>query len=191
MASNEKFGVENGTDMILVLLQTGGKTKPKDEEIVGLTRLIKLIFLLKKETSLAKYLDDFSYEAYNYGPYSSEVFDSLQALINAGLIQTQTSVSSQYIEESDRFEIQEQASSESTDIPRTIIYQLTDDGRTVATVLIESLSYEERMEVERIKRRYNSLDLKRLLRYVYEKYPASTTKSVIRNEVLYQEKNCI
>ena len=186
MASNEKIDVDNGTDMILVLLKAGGKKKPEDEEIVGLTRLIKLIFLLKNETPLAKYLNDFSYEAYNYGPYSSEVFDSLQALINAGLIQTQASVSSEYIEESDRFEIMGQASSENiTDIHGTIIYQLTDDGRTVASALIKSLSDEERKEIERIKRQYNSIDLKRLLLYVYKKYPSSTTESVIRNEVLY------
>ncbi len=186
LSSDETISVENGTDMLLVLLHAGGKTKPEDEEIVGITKLGKLVFLLKNETVLAKYLNDFSYEAYNYGPYSSEVFDSLQALINAGLVRTRKGESSGYIEESDRYEIEEQANSENmAGIGKTTIYELTDEGRTVATALMQSLSDDERKEIENIKKKFNSIDLKQLLRYVYTKYPESTTESVIRDEVLY------
>jgi len=183
MSNNEVFKVDNGTDVILTLLFAGGRRKPENEEIVGNTKLVKLMFLLAHETSLKKYLTDFPYDAYNFGPYSSQLFDALQALINAGLVKTKSSDSEGYLEEADRFHIERQAI-ENTESPKTtIIYSLSSEGRVVASTLFRSLTQAEQEELTTIKRAFNSIPLRKLLQYVYRKYPKFTTESVIREYV--------
>jgi len=183
MTTTEVIPVENGADVILLLLFAGGSRKPENEEIVGNTRLVKLMFLLEHKTSLKKYLTDFTYDAYNFGPYSSELFDALQALINAGLIKVERSDAEGYLDEADRFQIERQAT-DSADSPKTtIIYSLSSEGKTVASTLFKSLSGLEQEELTTIKKTFNSILLRKLLQYVYRKYPKFTTESVIREYV--------
>lgn len=180
---NEALPVENGTDVILTLLFAGGNRKPENEEVVGNTRLVKLIFLLEHETRLKKYLTDFKYDAYNFGPYSSELFDAMQALINAGLVKAERSDTEGYLDEADRYQIESQAMDDGDSPRSTIVYSLTSEGRKVGASLYESLSEEEKDELIGLKRRFNSVNLRRLLQYVYRKYPKFTTESVIRDYV--------
>jgi uncharacterized protein YwgA len=183
MESVPSIKVENGTDTILTLLFAGGVKKDQNEEIVGNTRLVKLIFLLEQETTLKRYLADFKYDAYNYGPYSSELFDAVQALNNAGLVQVKDLESEGFLDEADRYQVESQAA-DNADSPRsTRVYGLTNDGLTVAQALYRSLSKQERDELTDIKTRFNSISLKRLLQYVYRKYPKFTTESVIKDYV--------
>lgn len=176
--------VENGSDLILALLFAGGARENENEEIVGNTRLDKLMFLLGKETSLKKYIEtNFKFDAYNFGPYSSELFDSVQALVNAGLIEIKRSDSEEYLDEADRYQIEQQLEENEESPKTTVIYSLTPEGRTVASVLFQSLSKTEQAELVSIKRAFNSIDLKRLLRYVYHKYPESASQSVIKEEI--------
>jgi len=63
-------------------------------------------------------------------------------------------------------------------------FELTDDGIKVAETLFNSMDQQQREEIERVKSRFNSLDLRQLLRYVYKKYPESTTESKIKDYVL-------
>jgi uncharacterized protein YwgA len=183
MESVPSIKVENGTDMILTLLFAGGVKKSQNEEIVGNTRLVKLIFILEQETNLKKYLTDFNYDAYNYGPYSSELFDALQALINAGLVKAGMSESEGFLDEADRYQVEIEAA-ENADSPKsTMVYSLTGDGMKVATALYNSLSANEQSELNEIKSRFNSISLRQLLQYVYRKYPKFTTASVIKDYV--------
>lgn len=68
MTTTEIIPVETGTDLILTLLFAGGDKKKNNEEIVGNTRIDKLVFLLEKETTLKKYIQDFTFDAYNFQP---------------------------------------------------------------------------------------------------------------------------
>jgi len=183
MASVLSIKVENGTDIILTLLFAGGARKNENEEIVGNTRLVKLIFLLEQETSLRKYLTDFKYDAYNYGPYSSELFDALQALTNASLVKAGKSESEGFLDEADRYQVEMQAADDTDSSKSTVVYSLSGDGMEVATALYYSLSKNEQSELRDIKTRFNSMSLRQLLQYVYRKYPKFTTASVIRDQV--------
>lgn len=169
--------VENGNDLVLVLLFAGGPRKTENEEIVGNTRLDKLMFLLEKETSLKKYIEtNFIFDAYNFGPYSSELFDSVQALVNAGFIEIKRSESEEYLDEADRYQIEQQLEENGESPKTTAIYSLTPEGRTIASALFQSLSKTEQEELVSIKRTFNSINLKRLLHYVYQKYPGSESQ---------------
>ncbi len=140
MNETEEVRVENGTDLILALLYAGGTKRERDEEIIGNTRLDKLVFLLEQETSLKKYLTDFKFDAYNFGPYSSEVFDSIQALINSGLVKADPLESEGYLDEADRYEIEDQTLDNVPGPKKTIVYSLTPEGRIVGSALFNSLS---------------------------------------------------
>ena len=183
MSENETIPVENGADLILALLFAGGGRTAENEEIVGNTKLVKLMFLLKHETSLKKYLKEFRYNAYNFGPYSSELFDALQALINAGLVKTETSESEGYLDEADRFQVERQAVDDAESPKTTIIYSLTPEGKIVGSALFRALTQSEQKELTTVKKVFNSSTLRKLLQYVYRKYPEFTTESVIRDYV--------
>jgi len=183
MLESEIIPVENGTDLLLALLFAGGSRKAENEEIVGNTRLVKLMFLLAHETSLRKYLTDFTYDAYNFGPYSSELFDALQALINAGLVKTEESDSEGYLDEADRFQVEREVVDDAESPKTTIIYTLPPEGKKVGSALFRALTPSEQKELTTIKRVFNSSTLRKLLQYVYRKYPKFTTESVIKDYV--------
>jgi hypothetical protein len=183
MNQAEQVLVENGTDLILALLYAGGAKKDKNEAIVGNTRLDKLVFLLEQETTLKKYLKDFNFDAYNFGPYSSEVFDSVRALINSGLVKAEQLESGAFLDEADRYQFEEQTLDSDPGPRKTVVYSLTPEGEVVGSALFDSLLPREREELISLKKSFNSIELKRLLQYVYRKYPASTTESVIRDYI--------
>ncbi len=67
------------------------------------------------------------------------------------------------------------------------VYSLTQDkGIKLIEVLKERgrITEDDIRIVERIKSRYNGLNLDDLLRYVYTKYPESTKKSKIIDKIL-------
>jgi|SRR6267143_2990692 len=183
MQEPELIRVDSGTDVILAFLYAGGTRKPKNEEIFGNTRLDKLLFLLEQETTLKKYLTEFNYEAYNYGPYSSEVFDAIQALINAGLVKADSSPSEGFLDEADRYQIETDVLDNISSPKETIVYSLTPEGEKVGSALFQTLSKEEQEQLISIKTKFNSISLRKLLQYVYRKYPSFTTESVIREYV--------
>jgi uncharacterized protein YwgA len=187
MTTTEIIPVETGTDLILTLLFAGGEKKKNNEEIVGNTRIDKLVFLLEKETTLKKYIQDFTFDAYNFGPYSSQLFDALQALVNAGLVKTSTAAeeteSDEYLDEADRYQIELQLEESSESAKTVIEYSLTPEGEKVASALWQSLSKSEQDEIVAIKSKFNSISLRRLLQYVYRKYPESTIRSVIKDQI--------
>lgn len=187
MTVTEIIPVETGTDLILTLLFAGGERKKSNEEIVGNTRIDKLMFLLEKETTLKKYIRDFTFDAYNFGPYSSQLFDALQALVNAGLVKASsaavTTESDAYLDEADRFQIEFQVDEGSESGKTVTQYSLMPEGEKVASALWQSLSKSEQDEIGNIKSKFNSISLRRLLQYVYQKYPESTVKSVIKDQI--------
>ena len=184
--------IESGMDALMALLYAPGATGKPGEEIRGITRFEKLLFLLAKETVFQRYLSkDFEFEAYDYGPFSVEVFDHLEALQDANLIETRIIESKHRTESFDALEIESDIITDDSlfdmlrdDTKKLNIYKLTTNGMTVAKTLYESLIEEERRQLREIKTRFNSMPLHRLLRYIYTKYPEEAKESVIREEVL-------
>src|SRR5438477_569412 len=62
----------------------------------------------------------------------------------------------------------------------TDAFQLTAEGRKKAEEIWSRLSSDERQKFIGLKRRFNKISLKQLLRYVYKKYPEYTEASEIK-----------
>lgn len=80
-------GYKNKAELILALLFAGDQEFPTSIE--GITRLEKLIFLLKEEKGFLKEKtdeDNFNFIPFKMGPWSSEVYDEVDFLESLGLI---------------------------------------------------------------------------------------------------------
>lgn len=64
-------------------------------------------------------------------------------------------------------------------------FALTDRGRRYYEALRqEVLTEEKERELSQFKERFGSLPLRQLIRYVYNRYPELTEKSLIRDQIL-------
>ncbi len=79
----------SGKHIILLLLYSTGSSDQVNESISGRTRLMKMLFLFDKEIRKAFERDvgleiiDFPvFEPWHYGPFSKQVFDDLEFLVN-------------------------------------------------------------------------------------------------------------
>ena len=192
MGSQKTRLIESGMDVLMALLYAPGATGKDGEEIRGITRFEKLLFLLGKETKFQQYLSkDFEFEAYDFGPFSVEVFDNLEALEDAGFVETRIVGSKHRTETYDALEIESDVITDddllfmvADDTKKLKIYKLTTRGIKVGKTLYDSLTEEERRSLREKKTRFNSMPLNRLLRYIYTKYPEEAKESVIKEEVL-------
>jgi len=171
--------LKSGLDLLMVLLYANNRGK-----IEGITRLVKLLFLLIKEGGFQQFEKEYEFEAYNFGPWSARTFSFLESIGEMGLVSIQEKPFADYEEVADDF-----AEAEVAEIPelaqRTVkVFLLTDRGIKVGHVLYNRLSDTERQQLESIKRKFNMMRLDELLRYVYSKYYAYTKKSKIKAKVL-------
>ena len=175
--------LKSGLDLLLALLYAPGRDGRPAEEIRGITRLEKLVFLALEEAGFGSPATEFRYQAYDFGPYSREVVDYVAALEGLGLVTTREEKFESFKEVVDRV----MATGEIPPEERagTVgIYELTEKGRQVGRLAFERLTPDEQTRIEDLKKRYNSMDLSSLLTHVYRKYPAMTKKSKILDEIL-------
>lgn len=166
----------------------------------GITRLQKLLFLLGEEEGLRPIEGGYKFEAYKAGPYSPELYDDLEFLENLGLLKGEVTAEASEAEaaEVDRLSFDHLMGRDVEQSPEGAVdgvgaadtyeerrFQLTEKGRSR---LAELLQTEELLpvanKIRRIKSKYGKYSLKDLLYHVYTKYPAMTTESEIRDEVL-------
>jgi len=186
--------IDNRKDILLLLLLSPGRSQMKNEPISGRTRLIKLVYLFYEE--LAYHLPTFKkiaehnrheFIAYHFGPFSKDIYDDIQFLENADLIEEDSGDDLSIAEVSewrlfyddvliDRIESQEAAGDYS--VP---IFKLTEKGGTFTDELYNLLQKREQIALQEFKGKYNSLPLNTLLRYIYTTYPDFTIKSKIKN----------
>ena len=181
-----KGTVESGLDLILLLLYAKGSTGSLKEEIPDTTRLIKLLFLLINEGGFSRLKKDLKFEPKDFGPWSGDVFDAIEALKELELIETQKLPPNSFDEIADYVEWIEESRGDhasNTDKQKNT-YFLTSKGEKVSKSLYDELNSKERAQIEYIKGVFNRMDLNKLLHYVYSKYPESTIKSKIRNKIL-------
>jgi uncharacterized protein YwgA len=144
----------------LALLYAG-----EEHHIDGRTRFQKLIFLMQKEGNLDQLdpADTYRFEPYDYGPFSSSLYDDLDDHIERGLIED----SMEEIDEEDDIVKYE--------------YRLEQEGREfVEDRLSDSEIKRIVREAERIVKEYGSLRLPELIDVVYSKYPKYAENSVLR-----------
>jgi uncharacterized phage-associated protein len=177
--------IGSAANLLLLLLYAN-----ECEDIKGITRLEKLMYLLLKEGGFEEELkDDIHFEAYDFGPFSPEVYDVLEALKEKKIIQSRSEKYDTFGEVFDELlyrELEENPPIISSE--RTMeVYSLTEDkGMRLIQVLNErgKITEEDLKKVEQIKSKYNGLKLNDLLKYVYETYPESTKKSKIFNKIV-------
>ena len=175
-------------DIILLLLEANHKLLGK-EELSGITRLEKILFLLQKETSFEKVASFYNFMPLNFGPFSKEVYEAIEFLEGCELIQVRDRVHSSYyanvgeillLQEISEGEVTEATTGDDAGVTEKL-FSLTKDGHTVAQKLREAIEKRRPKDIEElygIIRRYGNLPLNQLIRYVYRRYPEMTVKSV-------------
>lgn len=186
----ESLRVENSMDLLITLLYVPGK-KGNAEPIEGITRLQKLMFLLQQQEKFSpKYLVDlaekYQYKAYKMGPFAKQLNQDIEELESAGIVAT---------ERLDYWLPDDKDSSPQTDadfdLPtrptkrvRSSRFLLSEDpGLKIGQELWESLTLKQRKELSDFKRFFNSLSLRQLLIFTYDKFPEYTHESTIKEHL--------
>lgn len=178
------------TDLLMLLLYSRGKSGKTNEPIVGITRLMKLLFLLKKEQNF----DQFEFEAYKMGPFSSDVYPELEFLQSFPTPDTPLVLSKNHIDPQapatpatpENFRLIEEASEQESALTSDEInkpFALSELGIKVAGELWQQVGSDNQAKIEKIKSQFGSLTLKELLRYVYKTYPDMTVNSEIKDQL--------
>lgn len=178
--------IDDLSDLLLLLLYVPGATGKIGEPVRGITRLQKMLFLLVQETEIGKKFDEkLSFQAYRYGPFSSELYDSIDFLKEMELVETKQQkydALTQKIEEIEYEEdyefVEEESESDTIEV-----FELGNVGRAMAEDIFEELDENQKNELEDIKKVVNSLPYLELIRFVYKKYPEYATVSEIKEKI--------
>jgi len=138
------------------------------KEIESRTRLMKILFLLKNEGGFRK--GNFHrFKPYIYGPFSKDIIFDLEELQDREFIE---------------LEYRQHPKHEFGKKAGIYIYRLTTKGESLVTELLEHVSPDTIRKIKKLKR-FNRMQLTRLLEYVYKHYPRYTTKSEIVEKILH------
>ncbi len=169
-------------DAIVLLLGAPAKSPALRGRLEGITRLEKLVFLLEQETPLGSYLTEQpDFLAYNFGPFSQKVYQAIETLSAAGLIQDSSSISAT---EEDSWEAGEIIGEQPDARYTTRDFELTPRGHKYYNALLKELPPATERIVENLKNQLAGLPLRQLIRYVYTRHPKLTERSVIRDQIL-------
>ena len=144
------------TDLLLLLLYVYDR-----RPVVGLTRLVKLLFLAQMEALpddplRARGCAPFDFVAHRFGPFTFDVYDEVEFLKSVKMM----------VDDDGQFCI-------------------TDKGcRFAEQRLLQRVPDDQIEGVEVVKKKHCEEELDDLLRYVYTKYPAYTVRSEILDRVL-------
>lgn len=168
-------------DAIVLLLGSPSKTPSLSNQLKGVTRLEKLLFLIEKESDLSELIiEDMEFSAHNFGPFSAKIYQMLEVLAAAGLVEDSSRYSTTT---EDSWETSE-VIGEPVDPYATRDFVLTERGQKYYRALISELPSGVEDALCEFKERFGGLPLRQLIRYVYQKYPRYTEKSLIKDEVL-------
>ena len=162
--------------------------------ISGLTRLQKLLYLLQEEGHIRPTDEEFQFEAYKAGPYSSKLYDDLEFLENLGLIRSEvTAEATEWeAEEIDQLSFDElmgtgdgPEASKTSDCYEEKRFTLTNEGLDRIRSLLKKPELAPVVTgIRKLKSQFASHSLSDLLYYVYTKYPDMTIQSEIKDQVL-------
>lgn len=169
-----------GSDLILLLLVAPTRHAQAVNRINGITRLEKLLFLIEQECDYESYVDErFNFIAYNYGPYSKEVYEAVDILKQAGLVEEERKITDSVLDNAEEL----LCSDTTTEISYERQFILTDNGEAVAKYLANHHSKLQK-KMSEIKNEYAGLTLQDLIFQVYTQYPDYAEKSHIREKIL-------
>lgn len=144
-------------------------------DVEGITKVQKLLFLIEEESELAEEYEDLSFEfkGYDYGPFSEQVYDEVELLVNMGALEV---VEPEY----DVSEIGGGPENEYAGKK----FQLTEKGEKISRQISGILEEDVENDLNEMMGEYNSMSLNELLEYVYTQYPEYTKKSKIKEDIL-------
>lgn len=179
--------LEDATDLLLALLYAPGASDSLAEPIEGRTRMQKLMFLLHQDVGpkqLVQEAKEYEYDAYKMGPYSKELTKTLEELQSAGIIKTERL---EYVLTDDTDpsteEIDSDPSTSEGKRVESLRYKLSHFGRDIAKQIWEGLTEQQQDGLKEFKSYFNSLSLRQLLIFTYDRFPDFTTESVIKDDL--------
>lgn len=184
-----------GKKFLLILLYSPINGNKYNTPITGRTRLMKMVFLFKEEI-LPEFKKDVSFDEinipeyfpWNYGPFSKDLLNDLEFLINQEYIKSETSKYTPIEAELDEYEFwvndmddfREREYEEET-------FKLTEEkGIPKALEIWQLLTENQQQILIEFKKLLQSAPLDRILEYVYKKYQEKgyIDKSLIRDRYL-------
>jgi hypothetical protein len=182
----EAFGMTDdideltGPDLVLLLLRAPGTdASAQRDRIHGITRMEKLLFLADQESPLpGKVHDALVFRPYNYGPYSKQVYEAVDVLEDADLVGEEKALNGRPLDAMEEASI---APDSTAGLERR--FYLTEDGREVADYLAKQHPDYFQL-LDEVKGKYGNLPLRKLIQYVYRRYPKYAEESLIRDQVL-------
>ncbi|QTF71143.1 hypothetical protein [Arthrobacter woluwensis] len=166
-----------GSDLVLMLLAAPTKVASARDRVNGITRLEKLIYLVEKETSVSDSVarGQLRFKAYNFGPFSKDVYEAVELLEEAGLVTEERVVDGQTIDSMEDVSVTGAVEADEYVERR---FAVTEHGRFVANLLAQHHPAVVE-QLTGIKDKYAERSLSGLIRYVYQTYPDSAKNSVI------------
>lgn len=132
-----------------------------NEPVQGRTRFQKMVFLLQQRMNPEEEgFRQYDYEAYDYGPFSKDLYADLDGLIEQGYVDENT-------EEFDENKILYE-------------YKLTEKGQNMVNRLEPEKRFEEVFNLSyEMKSEFNNRPLSEVIDYVYSEYPEYAENSVL------------
>jgi len=184
--------IESSKDLIMLMLHAKGKSGVDCEPIKGKTRLMKMVFLfdkeIRKQFNMEKAVDKIAipdFVAHDFGPFSANVYEDLEFLVNAGFVTATMSAESEKVEKEEYDYWLATSKEDPPDFNGVTEFSLTDVGRDfVKDELKPNFSDVQRNILDKFKAKCTGIPLTTLLKYVYTKYPDMTGKSKIKTKIL-------
>ncbi len=185
--------IKNKAELLLSLLFAGEQDSSSGQystSIEGITRLEKLLFILKIEEGFLADVpekDDFNFVPFRLGPWTNEVYDEVDFLESLGLLDKEnpdqcSAIDSEH--DNELFSAMVLDTYQQNSIPRSEeceVFELTAAGKEKALEIWNRLSDQEKNIIIRVKRKFNKMNLKQLLRYVYKRHSEYTAESEIKD----------
>ncbi len=190
--------INNKKDILLLLLYSPGATEGVNEPISGRTRIVKMMYLFKKEVLThfkkgTEVTEDNFYEFFpwNFGPFSTQIYDDITFFILQGFVHEESCFEEPSLPESeDEWDAWMESSGIEASEPEydeflEQKYKLKDKGvKFVEEMLWPNLNKSQKKLLKEFKAKTASVPLRALVRYVYTKYPDDTVNSIIKEKIL-------
>ena len=188
--------INNRRDILLLLLYSPGVTAELNQPISGRTRIVKMLFLFREEalrdfrhgTDITEQ-NFYQFFAWDFGPFSTQVYDDLTFFTLRGFIETDESKEEPLPESAEEWEkwSREQpgvAGADDVEAYEEVTFRLTAKGEEFAKGLYDQLSPAQRQLLRTFKAKLANAPLRAILRYVYSNYGSMTTHSKIKEDIL-------
>ena len=182
----QPLATENTMDLLILLLYAAGKSGQTNEPVEGVTRVQKLFFLLQQKEyapdELAEVARKYEFEPYKMGPFTGQLQTELDELQSAGIVRMER-LKYWLRDDSDPQDGAAEAGSLQRRVESCRFSLTVDWGEQIAKDLWAGLTPGQRQGLSKFKSFFNSLSLRQLLIFVYEKFPKYAVKSTIKDQL--------